>query len=201
MFVDKLLTQVEANCGQSQKIGIEAQIETAAGFLAVREIAESSERLEALIFGPGDYSASMRMPSEGIGEFDRYDELYPGHRWHAPMHAIVAAARANGLRCMDGPYAAHKDFEGLAKSCRIAHAMGFDGKQCIHPSQLALANEIFAPSREQIAHAEEIVSAYRDAVASKRGVVSLNGKMIDAANVRMAQAVLAKQRLIAGGET
>ena len=117
--------------------------------MAVREIAEASDRLEALIFGPGDYAASMRMPSASIGESDEHDALYPGHRWHAVMHAIVAQARANGLRAMDGPFAGYKDAGGFERSCRIARAMGFDGKQCIHPGQLAAANEIFRRARKR----------------------------------------------------
>jgi len=194
-FVDLLLTQIEMNCGLTRRIGIEAQIETAAGFLNLREIAGSSARLEALIFGPGDYAASMQMPSSGIGEFDAHDDAYPGHRWHAAMHSIVAAARANGLRCLDGPYSGFKDAAGFDRSCRIALALGFDGKQCIHPSQLAAANSHFAPASEEVARAERIVQAYEQAIAEKRGAISLDGKMIDAANLRMARVVLEKHRL------
>src|SRR5215813_4304054 len=130
VFVDKLLSQIELRCGFERRVGIEAQIESAAGFLNVREIASSSSRLEALIFGPGDYAASLRMPSLGIGEFDQRDDAYVGNRWHAPMHAILAAARANGLRCIDGPYGAYGDDVGLERLCRVGLAMGFDGKQC-----------------------------------------------------------------------
>jgi len=197
-FVDKLLSQIELHCSLDHRIGIEAQIETAAGFLAIREIARSSSRLEALIFGPGDYAASMQMPSAGIGEFDRHDDVYPGHRWHAVMHAIVAGARANGLRCLDGPFADYKDSTGLDRSCQIARSMGFDGKQCIHPSQLPVANAVFAPPAEEVVQAEQVVQAYEQAVAGDRGVMGVNGKMIDAANIRMAQMVLHKHRLISG---
>jgi citrate lyase subunit beta/citryl-CoA lyase len=189
-FVDILLGQIERARGFANRIGIEAQIETAAGFVAIREISEASDRLEALIFGPGDYSASMRMPSANIGEADEHDALYPGHRWHAVMHAIVAHARARGLRAMDGPYAAYKDAAGFDKSCRIARAMGFDGKQCIHPGQLGAANTIFSPTEAEIAHAREIVAAYDSAVAEGRGSASWNGRMIDAANIRMARTIL-----------
>jgi len=195
IFVDMLLTQIEANCGITRRIGIEAQIETAAGFLNLREIARSSPRLEALIFGPGDYAASMQMPSSGIGEFDAHDEMYPGHRWHAVMFTIVAAARAGGLRCLDGPYAGFKDEAGFERACRIARAMGFDGKQCIHPNQLQTANSIFSPASEEVLKAEQVVRAYEQAVAEKRGAISLDGKMIDAASLRMAQVVLEKHRL------
>jgi len=128
MFVDMLLTQIEAHRGLPAPIGIEAQIESAAGFVYVREIASASPRLEALILGAGDYAASLKMPSSGIGELDANDELYPGHRWHAVMHGIVAAARAHGLRCMDGPYSAYKDAAGFERACRIARAMGFAPK-------------------------------------------------------------------------
>ncbi len=198
VFLDKLLGQIEANCGFENKIGIEAQIETAAGFLNMREIAQSSSRLEALIFGPGDYAASMQMPAAGIGEFDAHDELYPGHRWHAVMHTIVAAARANGLRCIDGPVADYKDLAGLERSCKISRSLGFDGKQCVHPAQLPIANAVFTPSPEEKAHAEEVVRAYEQAKSNGRGVVGVKGKMIDAASVRIAQTILERQRLIAG---
>ena len=193
-FVDTLLTQIEASRGFSTRIGIEAQIETARGFLYAREIASASSRLDALIFGPGDYSASMHMPATGIGEFDSWDELYPGHRWHAVMHTVVAAARANGLRCMDGPYSAFKDAAGLERAGRIARAMGFDGKQCIHPAQLPVVNAVFGPSDEEVARAEAVVRAYEDTVASGRGVATHDGRMIDAASLRMARSILSHRR-------
>jgi citrate lyase subunit beta/citryl-CoA lyase len=199
-FVDTLLTQIEANKGFARRIGIEAQIETAAGFLYAREIARASSRLEALIFGPGDYSASMHMPSSSIGEFDAHDDAYPGHRWHSVMHTIVASARVNGLRAMDGPYAAFQDAAGFERSCRIARSMGFDGKQCIHPAQLAAVNAIFSPATEDVAHAERVVEAYDRSVAEGRGAATLDGRMIDAANIRMARVVLEKKRLAGGGE-
>jgi citrate lyase subunit beta/citryl-CoA lyase len=189
-FVETLLAQIGA-----AQIGIEAQIETAAGFLYAREIARSSPKLEALIFGPGDYSASMQMPAASIGEFDAHDALYPGHRWHAVMHTIVAAARAHGLRAVDGPFAAFQDTAGLDISVRIARSLGFDGKQCIHPAQLESVNRIFSPTAEEIAHAERVVEAYRSAAASGRGAVTLDGRMIDAANIRMARVILEKKKL------
>ena len=189
-FVDTLLTQIEMARGFRNRIGIEAQIESAAGFVNIREIAQESDRLEALIFGPGDYAASMRMPLAHIGETDEHDALYPGHRWHAVMHSIVAHARARGLRAIDGPYAGYKDAAGFERSCRVARAMGFDGKQCIHPGQLAAANAIFSPTQDEIAEARAVVEAYDRAVAEGRGSASHNGKMIDAANIRMARTIL-----------
>jgi citrate lyase subunit beta/citryl-CoA lyase len=195
-FVETMLSQIEAHLHLTRPIGIEAQIETASGFLHAAEIAAASSRLEALIFGAGDYAASMRMPSAAIGEADEHDELYPGHRWHAVMHTIVAAARVNDLRCLDGPYAGYSDPAGLARACRIALAMGFDGKQCIHPSQLATVNATFTPSLEDVSKATAVVKAYDAAVAAGQGAATHDGRMIDAANIRMARTILERHRLI-----
>jgi citrate lyase subunit beta/citryl-CoA lyase len=112
------------------------------------------------------------------------------------MHTIVAAARANDLRCLDGPYAGYSDEAGLARACQIALAMGFDGKQCIHPAQLATVNAVFAPSDAEVARAAAIVEAYDKAVSAGQGAATHDGRMIDAANVRMARTTLERQRLI-----
>jgi citrate lyase beta subunit len=189
-FVDTLLSQIEWHLGLTRAIGIEAQIESAAGFLYTREIVTASPRLEALIFGPGDYAASMRMPASAVGELDANDAIYPGHRWHAVMHTVVAAARAHQLRAMDGPYASFKDEAGFERSCRIARTMGFDGKQCIHPAQLATTNAVFSPSAEEVASAAAIVAAFDAAVAGGQGAATHDGKMIDAASLRMARTIL-----------
>jgi len=193
-FVATLLSQIEARRGITRPIRIAAQIESAAGFLYVREIAQASPRLALLIFGAGDYSASMRMPASGIGTTDANDDLYPGHRYHAVMHAIVAAARANGLACHDGPYSDFKDAKGFERACHIARAMGFDGKQCIHPSQLTLVNTVFSPTSDEVTHAQKVVAAFTEAAANGRGAVSLDGAMIDEASVRMARVVLDRTR-------
>lgn len=195
-FLDTLLTQIEQQQNLLRRIGIEAQIESASGFLWAREIAQSSDRLEALIFGPGDYAASMQMPLADIGVLDEHDALYPGHRWHAVMHTIVAAARANGLRCMDGPYANFRDEQGLSEVAKIARAMGFAGKQCIHPAQLEVVNRCFSPSTAAVEKAQAIVDAYEAANTAGSGAINVEGKMVDAANVRMAQVILAQQAAI-----
>lgn len=189
-LVDRILTKIEDARPSPRRVGIEAQIESAAGFLYVREIARASARLEGLIFGPGDFAASMQMPASSIGEMDDYDAAYPGHRYHAVMLTIVAAARANGLRCMDGPYAGYKDTTGLIRACQIASALGFDGKQCIHPSQLATVNAAFSPSPAEVERASALVKAYETAVAEGRGAATHDGRMIDAASLRMAQVIL-----------
>jgi citrate lyase beta subunit len=196
-FVDDILTRIEQAQGSQRRVGIEAQIESAAGFLYVREIASASQRLESLIFGPGDFAASMQMPATGIGEMDAHDAVYPGHRYHAVMLTIVAAARANGLRCMDGPYAGYTDTAGLVRACEIAIALGFDGKQCIHPGQLATVNAAFSPSDEEVARAAALVKAYETAIAEGRGAASHQGRMIDAASLRMAQVIIRRHELAA----
>ncbi|KPV51832.1 citryl-CoA lyase, partial [Kouleothrix aurantiaca] len=137
-----------------------------------------------------------RMPLANMGEADAHDALYPGHRWHAVMHTIVAAARANGLRCMDGLSANFKDSASFERACRVALALGFDGKQCIHPAQVATANAVFAPNAEDLDWARAVVAAYEAATAAGRGAISLNGTMIDAANVRMAQTLVRRQAII-----
>jgi citrate lyase beta subunit len=193
-FVETLLSQIEAARGLNA-LGIEAQIETAAGFLYAREIAAASPRLEGLIFGPGDFAASMQMPSAAIGEPDANDVDYPGHRWHAVMQTIVAAARANGLRCMDGPFAGYRDTGALNRACQIARALGFDGKQCIHPAQLAIVTTAFSPTAEEVANAAAVVAAMERATAEGQGAGSHDGRMIDAVSLRMAQVVLQRHRI------
>lgn len=194
-FVASLLEQIEAAFGLARPIGIEALIETAAGVLNIREIVTADARLEALIYGSGDYAASMGMPMATIGGFDGNDALYPGHRWHHVMHTIVGAARAHGLRAIDGPFAGFRDPAELERTARIARAMGFDGKWCIHPSQPAVVDAVFSPSLEEVALAREVTDAYDAATAAGRGAISVRGKMVDAANLRMCRDVLARAAL------
>lgn len=194
-FVDSVLARIESARSLPRRIGVEAQIESAAGFLYVREIASASSRLEGLIFGPGDFAASMQMPAASIGGRDEHDAAYPGHRYHAVMLTIVAAARANGLRCMDGPYAGYTDTPGLIRACQIAFALGFDGKQCIHPGQLPTVNAAFSPSEAEVARASALVTAYQSAIADGRGAATHEGRMIDAASLRMAQVILRRHEL------
>ena len=197
MLVDRLLTQIEATHGIPHRIGIEVQIETAAGFLNAREIAAASPRLEALIFGMGDYAASLRMPLANVGTEDEYDAAFPGLRWHPVMHAVVAAARANGLRCMDGPFGNYRDDAGLARSARMARALGFDGKQCIHPGQLEAVNAAFTPSDEEVERARRMVETWERGAAEGLGAVGSDGIMIDAVNMRMARTTTRAAELIA----
>lgn len=190
-FVDTLLAQCEAGAERPVRVGIIAQVESAAGFVHVNAIAAASSRLTTLVFGAGDYAASMRMPLANIGMRDEFDAAVPGDRWHAVMHAIVAAARAHGLSCWDGPYANYTDSAGLKEACRLARAMGFDGKQCIHPAQLAVTNTVFSPSEAEVARARAVVATWEAAQQGGQGAAGVNGVMIDAVNVRMARTILA----------
>ncbi len=189
--LDILLASVEENAGlEPGKIKLEAQIETARGLTNIDAIANSTNRLEALVFGPGDYAASVRMPQTSIGTMDEWDEAYPGHRFHYVMHRIVIAARANDLRAIDGPVADYRDEEGLRKSCLVARSLGFDGKWCIHPGQVEAVNEVFSPTEKELEWARKVVSAYEEANAAGSGSISVDGQMVDAASIKMARNTL-----------
>ena len=188
--VATLLSQIEAAVGLEEKVKIEAQIETAAGLANADAIASATNRLEALHFGPGDFAASMGMPQTSIGTTDEWDRSYPGHRFHYAMHRIVVAARTAGIRALDGPVADYRDEESLRKSCTIARSLGFDGKWCIHPAQIGPVNEVFSPTREEVEWAQKTVEAYEEANAAGSGSTSVEGQMVDAASIRVAQRIL-----------
>jgi citrate lyase subunit beta/citryl-CoA lyase len=200
-FVDTLLTQIELRQGFTQRIGIEAQIETALGCVNAAAIAAASPRLDALIFGMGDYAASVRMPLDSIGEPDDNDRRYPGHRWHYVMSQLVNAARAYDKRAIDGPFAGLRDPEGFRAACETARALGFDGKWCIHPSQLAATNELFAPPAAQVAWARTVLDEYMRATAEGRGALAVQDKMIDAASLRMARMIVERAEAARTRET
>ncbi len=193
--VETLLTQIESYKKIARPIGIEALIETALGGVNIREIAACSTRLEGFVYGPGDYAASVRMPMESIGELDENDAIYPGHRWHHIMHSVVNSARAYNKRVIDGPFAGIKNAEGLQQACKIARAMGFDGKWCIHPGQVEAVNQTFVPSAKELAWAQTVLSAYELARQEGRGALSVKGKMIDVASLRMCQTTVERAKL------
>lgn len=189
--VATLLSQLEASSDiHKGTVRVEVQIESAAGLINADGIARADSRLGALHFGPGDYAASLGMPQTSIGTMDEWDRVYPGHRLHYPMHRTLVAARAAGIRAMDGPLADYRDEKGLRESCLVARSLGFDGKWCIHPSQIATVNEVFAPTREETAWARRVIEAYEKANAAGSGAVSVEGQMVDAASIRVARRVL-----------
>jgi citrate lyase subunit beta/citryl-CoA lyase len=189
--VATLLAQLELATGLERgKVRIEAQIEGAEGLTNVDAIARATDRLEALHFGPGDFAASLRMPQTSIGVMDEWDEAYPGHRFHYAMQRIVVAARAAGVRVLDGPVADYGDEEGLRKGCLVARSLGFDGKWCIHPAQIGAVNQVFSPTESEVEWAGKVVAAYDEANAAGSGSVSVEGQMVDAASIRMARNTL-----------
>jgi citrate lyase subunit beta/citryl-CoA lyase len=189
--VDTLLRQVEMNVGVATgSIRVQAQIESAEGLTNVEAIARASPRLASLNFGPGDFAASVGMPLASIGAMDRWDDQYPGHRFHYAMARIAVAAKAAGLAAIDGPLADFKDLEAFRASCLRARVLGYDGKWCIHPAQVPIANEIFVPTDEERAWAQRVVDAYREAVEQGIGVARLDDRMIDEASIKLARDIL-----------
>jgi citrate lyase subunit beta/citryl-CoA lyase len=183
--LDLLLTQVEVNSGlPAGHIGIEAQIETAQGLINVEEICAASPRLETVILGPVDFSASIGMPSLAGGLLI---PEYPGDYFHYPFMKILMAGRANGLQVIDGPYVKIRDTEGFRQYSERTQILGFDGKWSLHPEQVTILNEVFSPSQEQFDRAWAILDAYHDATEGERkGAVMFGDEMIDEASRKVA---------------
>jgi citrate lyase subunit beta / citryl-CoA lyase len=171
------------------RVVLEAQIESARGLIEVERIAGASPRLDALIFGPGDFAASLGIPQLDIGGFDQH---YPGDQWHYARARIAVAAHAFGLDAIDGPYSAIDDVAGFRESARRARLVGFIGKWAIHPSQISICNETFSPTTDEIRHAELVLATLEQAAQSGYGTAALGGTMIDEASRRMAEAVLGR---------
>ena len=191
-WVDVLLTQLETKLGMRKRIGLEVLIEEAEGLLNAAEIARSSDRLEAIIFGAGDLSASLRARVDG--NFDPISE-YPGDFWHFARVQVVAAARAAGIDAIDAPHPAYQDPDGYRRSAVHASLLGFDGKWAIHPSQIPIANEVFAPTAQEIEEARQSMEIYRKSEAEGVGAIGRDGKLVDAAHMRLAENVLYKASL------
>jgi len=195
-MVEAMLNQLEIQQGLKNRIGIEALIETALGMSNVEDIARSgvSGRLEALHFGVADYAASNRARTTNIGGLN---PDYPGDQWHAAISRMTVACRAYGLRPIDGPFGDIKDPDGYKLAARRAAALGIEGKWAIHPSQVALANEIFTPPAAEIEKAKRILTALEEAAAHGKGAAALDGRLIDAASARMANNVVEVAEAIA----
>jgi citrate lyase subunit beta/citryl-CoA lyase len=186
-MVETMLTQIEDAKGFSQRIGIEVLIETALGLANVETIAQSSRRLEAMHFGVADLAASLRARTVSIGGLN---PDYPGDQWHFGLARMVTACRAYGLRPIDGPFGDFKDPEGYTAAARRSAALGAEGKWAIHPTQVALANEVFTPTAAEVERARKILVAVEEAQRDGKGAAQLDGKMIDAASARMARNVV-----------
>jgi len=158
-------------------VGIEVQIETARGLVAVEQVAGAGHGLEALVFGPGDMAASLAMPELTIGS--------GGDRWHYALARIVTAARAFGLQAVDGPFARLGDLAGLRESALRSRALGYDGKWAIHPEQIEPLNELYAPTEAELERARRILAA-------ASGAGRLGNEMVDEVSLRLAQSILAR---------
>ncbi len=193
-MVEALVSQIEQGKGYSTRVGLEALIETALGMANVESIAQFGGRLEALHFGVADYAASMRARTTNIGGLNPH---YPGDQWHSALSRMTIACRAYGLRAIDGPFGDFSDPDGYKDGARRAAALGCEGKWAIHPSQVALANEVFSPLESEVTKARRIIEELRKAEAQGKGAASLDGKMIDAASEKMANNVLVLAEAIA----
>ena len=193
-WVDVLLTQLETKLGLRRRIALEVLIEESEGLANAVEIARSSDRLEAIIFGAGDLSASQRARVDG--NFDPVQE-YPGDFWHFARCQVVTAARVGGIDAIDAPYPAYQDPEGYRRSAVQASLLGFDGKWAIHPDQIAIAHEVFSPTPEEVDAARRAMEEYRSAEERGVGAIGRDGRLIDAAHMRLAANTLHKAELAA----
>ena len=207
--VDMMVTQIEDAKGYNKRIGFEHIIETALGMQNISEIAGASKRNESLHFGVADYAASTRARTTVIGgvnenyavltdpDADKNRETHWGDMWHYALARMVVAARANGLRPIDGPFGDFHDVDGYRSAAYRAAVLGCEGKWAIHPSQIALANEVMSPSEAEITKAERILKAMEEAEAAGKGAVSLDGRLIDYASIRQAEVLVEKAKQIA----
>ncbi len=205
-FVATLLDQIEQAKGwEPGRIAIHILIETARGMANVEAIARvRPDRMEAMVFGVADYAASVQARTTNIGGAnpdysvltdplaDGSRAVHWGDQWHFGISRMVAACRAEGLRPIDGPFGDFGDADGYRSAARRAAALGCEGKWAIHPSQIELANEVFTPDDAEIDRARRILQAMEDAAKEGKGAVSLDGRLIDAASIRMAEHLVAK---------
>jgi malyl-CoA/(S)-citramalyl-CoA lyase len=208
--IDMMVTQIETAMGRTKRIGFEVLIETALGMANVEAIAQSSKRLEAMSFGVADYAASTRARTTVIGGVNKdsgvlTDRDAEGNReyfwtdpWHAAQTRMMVACRAYGLRPIDGPFGDFSDTDGYLSAANRAAVLGYEGKWAIHPSQIELANQVYTPSEAEVTRAKRIMQAMDEAAKAGKGAVSLDGRMIDIASIRMAEALLAKAQHIGG---
>ncbi len=202
--IDMLVTQIEDATKVEKRIGFELIIETALGMMNVDALAGSSPRLESLHFGVADYAASTKAKTTVIGGPNQdyhvltdADEggnrdVHWGDMWHYPVARMVVAARAHGLRPIDGPFGDFSDPDGYAANAKRSATLGCEGKWAIHPSQVDLANECFSPSDEEVTKANRIIEAMEQAQKEGKGAVALDGRLIDIASIKQAEVMVQK---------
>ena len=206
--VDMLCTQIEAARGRKKRVGFEMIIETALGMQNVFEIAAASPRNESLHFGVADYAASTQAKTTAIGGphplygvltdigAGKTRDYFWGDMWHYAIAKMVVAARANGLRPIDGPFGDISDPEGYKAQANRAMVLGCEGKWAIHPSQTDLANAIFMPSEQDLAQARAILDAMAEATKAGSGAVTLQGRLIDIASIKQAEVMIRQYEMI-----
>ena len=205
--IDMLVTQASAAIGRQKRIGLEVIIETAMGLGNIDEIAGASRRLESLHFGSADYAASQGMRTTNIGGgnadyvmlTDAGESARDRHwndLWHYPLFRIAQAARAHGIMAIDGPFGDYSDADGFRVQAMRTAILGCEGKWAIHPSQVPLANEIYTPPEKEVARAEAILVALKEAHEKGMGAVALNGVLIDAASIRQAEGIVKQMQMV-----
>ncbi|MGS4948010.1 L-malyl-CoA/beta-methylmalyl-CoA lyase [Meridianimarinicoccus sp. RP-17] len=201
--VDALVTGIERAVGRRKPLGLEVIIESAAGIAHVEAIAASSPRLQAMSLGAADFAASMGMQTTGIGGTqDNYYMLQSGQKywadpWHWAQAAIVAACRTHGVLPVDGPFGDFSDAEGFRAQALRSATLGMVGKWAIHPSQIALANEIFTPTADAITEAREILAAMEEATKNGAGATVYKGRLVDIASIKQAEVIVKQAEMIA----
>ena len=191
VHLDRLLTGLEIDQGRNPGISLEVQIEDPIALAAVDSIVQASPRVGVVTFGQGDFAAASGMPAVDIGVEDEWDRAARGDRWIFARQQIVFAAVRHAIPALNGSYADFRDHEGFRVYCRMSRALGFTGVWCIHPDQIAIANDVFTPTDNEIARARAIVQAMSDASHAGSGAANLDGIMLDEASVRMAERTLA----------
>ncbi|MGG5811944.1 HpcH/HpaI aldolase/citrate lyase family protein [Falsiroseomonas sp. CW058] len=198
--MDLLCTGVEAAAGRARRVGLGLVIETAKGLAQVEAIAAASPRVESLHLGVADLAASLGMRTTQIGGLNP-DYAGPGGMldpWHFAVARVIAAARAAGVRPIDGPYGDFRDAAGLEAAARRGRALGAEGKMAIHPGQVASINAAFTPDEREVAQARRVLAAMEEAQAAGRAAVALDGRLLDIASIRQAEAMVAKAERMAG---
>ena len=181
LFADKLLHQMEKKLKLKRRIGLEALIEEVEGMQNVDAIAKCTPRLECLVFGMGDFSASMGVTNKNVGD----SAGYPGDVWHYARFRLIMACRAAGIDPVDGPFADFKNPDAFREECKRSMILGAVGKWAIHPSQIDIALDVYSPKADDIARARKLEKAYAEAEAQGLGAINVDGIMVDVASIRI----------------